>query len=451
MKTKRFLSLLLAILLLTVLCCVPVSAEEYSGTCGDNASWTFDPDTGTLTYSGTGPVTGIPGDSSEGWRAYTSQIRHVVFEEGITAIEGSFSKITRMQTLKIADSVKTIGNLAFMECDDLHTLDLGQGVTSIGSMAFSGAYSLDTVVLPTSLQNITGEAFSCGGLKTLALPEGTTVINNGAFRSNEQLTKLYLPASVTKVNYAAFRGCSGLTDVYYGGTQAQWEAVEINNVNDDPYRGNNEYLLAATIHYEHSHSFDGGTVTRQATCAVKGVKTYTCTVCNAAKQETFSASHKWDSGKVTAATCVKEGKTVYTCTVCKDTREEKITATGHSWNGGTTNADTTVTYKCSKCSATKTEGTPVTAPPETTAPAETTAPVETTTPTEAAAPVETTAPTAGTGVPDGPSIRETTAPTENTDTPAPKGDFPWAMVVAIAVVVLAAGITGTILLLKKKK
>lgn len=440
---KRYFCATLAVLLMMSLLVFPVSAEEYSGTCGDNATWTFDPDTGTLTYSGTGAIHGLPGDSSEGWRAYKSQIRHVVFEEGITAIEWGFEWIMRMQTLKIADSVKTIGDMAFTECNDLHTLDLGQGVTSIGSMAFSGAYSLDTVVLPTSLQNITGEAFSCGGLKTLALPEGMTTVNRAAFRSNEQMTKLYLPASVTKVDYAAFRGCSGLTDVYYGGTQAQWEAVEINNVNDDPYRGNNEYLLAATIHYEHSHSFDGGTVTRQANCAQKGVKTYTCTVCNAAKQETFSAGHKWDSGKVTPASCTENGKTVYTCTVCKDTREEKITAPGHSWDSGTQNADNTVTYACTKCSAKKTEGTPVT-PTEPT--------VETTTPT-------VTDPTEGTS-----AVPETTSPAvtvPNTDAtepkqkePAPaipKKTFPWGIVIGVAAAVAVGGIATAVVLKKRKK
>ena len=444
---KRYFCAALAVLLMMSLLVIPVSAEEYSGTCGDNATWTFDPNTGTLTYSGTGPVNGLPGDSSDGWRAYKSQIKHVVFEEGITAIEWGFERLFRMQTLKIADSVKSIGDMAFTECDDLHTLDLGQGVTTIGSTAFSGAYSLDTMVLPTSLQNIKGEAFSCGGLKSLALPEGTTVIDNGAFRSNEQLTKLYLPASVTAVNYAAFRGCSGLTDVYYGGTQAQWEAVEINNVNDDPYRGNNEYLLAANIHYEHSHSFGSATVTRQATCKQKGVKTFLCSDCNGAKQETFTAGHKWDNGKVTPAKCTENGKTVYTCTVCKNTKEEPITAPGHSWDKGTTNPDTTVTYKCATCSTTKTDGMPV-IPTEPTVEQTTPAVTEPTVPQTTPAVI---APAPGQGA--DPSVPETTVPAPEQGEPAPaipKKTFPWGVVIGVTAVV-TTGAAALVIFKKKKK
>ena len=151
---------------------------------------------------------------------------------------------------------------------------------------------MDTLILPESLQNITGEAFSCCGLKTLALPEGTTVINNGTFRANMKLEKLYLPASVTKINYAAFRDCEALKDVYFAGTQAQWEAIDIN-LEVDGKGSSNGALTTATIHYEHSHSFDDGTVTRQATRAQKGVKTYTCTVCSTTKTEEVPLNNMW--------------------------------------------------------------------------------------------------------------------------------------------------------------
>ena len=107
------------------------------------------------------------------------------------------------------------------------------------------------------------------------------------------------------------------------------------------------------------HTWDGGTVTTAATCAEAGEKTYTCTVCSAAKTEVIAATghsyakewssdnthhwheatcehseetegkaeHTWDGGTVTtAATCTEAGEKTYTCTVCSATKTEVIAA-----------------------------------------------------------------------------------------------------------------------------
>ena len=40
--------------------------------------------------------------------------------------------------------------------------------------------------------------------------------------------------------------------------------------------------------------------------------------------------HSWDNGKVTKeATCTKDGEKTYTCTVCNTTKTESFLATGH--------------------------------------------------------------------------------------------------------------------------
>lgn len=438
MKITRLIAGFLALCFTVGLLCLPVSAV--STVTSGNITWTFDEASGTLTISGSGAAKGIPGDASEGWRVNKSDIRHVVFTEGITEITGGFERLTKMQTLQIANSVKSIGWGAFSECDSLQTLDLGQGIRSVGDMAFSGAYALEAVTLPASLQNIGVEAFSCCGLKTVALPEGISIIQDGAFRANQQLTKLYLPDSVTRINYAAFRDCNALTDIYYSGTQAQWDAIDIDSKVDGQGPSNGP-LFTATVHLEHRHSFDGGTVTTQANCVQKGVKTYSCTVCGGTKQETFSGSHTWDSGVVTKPTCTKDGATVYTCTTCKQTKSGSITATGHNWGDGIKNADTTISYTCKNCSEIKIEGTPV-APPETTAP---TVAVDA---TEAPTVGDTISPTI-TRTPE-----DTTSPTEDisTDTqePKPVNSFPWGIVIGAAVVVLA-GSAGAWFWLKKKK
>ena len=107
------------------------------------------------------------------------------------------------------------------------------------------------------------------------------------------------------------------------------------------------------------HSWNEGEITTSPTCLNVGIKTYTCTVCNATETEEIPATgHKWDEGKVTtAATCENAGVKTYTCTVCNATKTEAITATGHTSvsvpekPATCTEAGYTAGTKCEKCDA----------------------------------------------------------------------------------------------------
>ena len=50
------LSVILAVLMVFSIMPITASAETYSGTCGDNLTWTFDEGTSTLTIAGTGEM-----------------------------------------------------------------------------------------------------------------------------------------------------------------------------------------------------------------------------------------------------------------------------------------------------------------------------------------------------------------------------------------------------------
>ena len=435
---KRIFCIALTAFLMMSLFVFPVSAENASGTCGENATWTFDSDTGTLTISGTGVAVGEPGDSSDSYAKYREKIVNVVVEEGITEIaEPGFPRLYNMQTLTLPDSLVTLGRATFMWCDDLKEIRFGMNLRFLGEAAFDSSFSLEKVVIPPSVEGADMSVFAdCWELKQISVPAGLEQIPPGFLR-NTAISEIFISKGVTTIGQAAFHYCDNLTDVYYEGTQAQWEAIQVVKYNDQ--------LLNATVHFEHSHSFDGGTVNRQATCAKKGIKIYTCTVCNFAKQETFSGEHKWDGGKVTKASCTEDGKTLYTCTACKKTKETPITAPGHSWDTGTKNSDTTVTYKCKTCGLNKIEGTPVV--PTEPKPAIPTAPTETTAPTLPETLPETTpetVPTASTG-------EATTQPTEPTpeQRPGENGGAPW--IVAVIVVVLAAGGVAAAVIWRKKK
>ncbi len=122
-----------------------------------------------------------------------------------------------------------------------------------------------------------------------------------------------------------------------------------------------------------AHTWNGGKVTKPATCKDEGEKTYTCDGCKYVKTEKLNkttdhtygawqnvdeanhrhtcsvcqkeetAVHTWNKGVVTKkATCKEEGEKTYTCTACKATKVEKIpVTTTHSWGKwAKTDADT---------------------------------------------------------------------------------------------------------------
>ena len=82
------------------------------------------------------------------------------------------------------------------------------------------------------------------------------------------------------------------------------------------------------------HSWDEGEITTAPTCENAGVKTYTCTVCNATKTEAIDATgHTPVEVAEQPATCTEAGHTAGTkCSVCDAILSgmEEIPATGHT-------------------------------------------------------------------------------------------------------------------------
>ena len=127
----------------------------------------------------------------------------------------------------------------------------------------------------------------------------------------------------------------------------------------------NTVIKAQTTKAALGHSWDGGKVTKAATCTTTGTKTYTCTRCKKTRTETIAATgHKAVKDAAVAATCETAGKTEGShCSVCGTVLKAQTTtaALGHSWdNGKVTKAATctttgTKTYTCTRCKKTRTE------------------------------------------------------------------------------------------------
>ena len=75
-----------------------------------------------------------------------------------------------------------------------------------------------------------------------------------------------------------------------------------------------------------AHNWNGGVVTKDATCTATGVKTFTCTVCGTTRTETINAKgHSWGNWVTTKeATEDEEGQRVRECSVCHEKQTETI-------------------------------------------------------------------------------------------------------------------------------
>ena len=249
------------------------STGVFTGKCGDNLTWTID-NNEVLTISGTGRIPDYNDSSSGGnntapWYGYAYQIKKVVLGSGVQNIgNDAFADCYGMTDITIPDGVTSIGDSAFYGCSALTEISIPGTVSSIGDSVFSGCSALteisipDTVSsigdsvfygcsalteisIPSTVSSIGSYAFSGCALREVKIPQGITSIQSRTFQYCTQLTKITIPASVTSVEICAFDNCPVLKTVYYGGTEAQWEGMHVDN-----YAGNNSALLDATLYFE---------------------------------------------------------------------------------------------------------------------------------------------------------------------------------------------------------
>ena len=308
---KQVLSGLLVLCLIFSL--LPVSAfadTAKSGTCGENLTWTLDSE-GTLTISGTGAMTDYSNDSKAPWFNSCSSIKSAIIESGVTSI----------------------GNYAFSGCSSLKSVTIPDRVTSIGTGVFGGCSSLTSVTIPNSVTSISENAFRyCDSLTSVTIPHGVTSIGDYAFCDCTNLTSITIPESVTSIGYSAFSSCENLTDVYFGGSEEQWNQIDIQLENYS--------LTNATIHYNsavtHEHSYTSAVT--EPTCTAQGYTTHTCT-CGDSYVDSYTDAlgHDFGAWKQTKApTCTAKGTETRTCTRCNAFEIRDVTPTGHHYTAAVT-------------------------------------------------------------------------------------------------------------------
>ena len=207
-----------------------------------------------------------------------SGITDVVIGENVQSIGYEAFMNSKLTSVDIPASVTEIAYFAFFGCEDLININMPDTLVELGGHSFGATKWYNNkpegmVYLGTSLYNykgdipegaelyvkpgtlaIAGHAFENGctdswfwdydederyhnelydrsGLKSIHIPEGVEVIGDHAFYNCSGLKEVYLPASLTFVNLEAFYLAHNIETVYYGGTEEQWNNIELTEGN----------------------------------------------------------------------------------------------------------------------------------------------------------------------------------------------------------------------------
>lgn len=172
--------------------------------------------------------------------------------------------------ITIPKGITKICDYAFVGCDTITNVVIPNSVISIGNSAFFDCSNLKNISIPNSVVNIGAGAFSgCSNLEEVEIPDGIKFIKDSTFAFCENLTTIIIPQSVKEIgNLAFYRDSSNyLSNVLFKGSKSQWDSIHISGGYTD--------FFDSVIHY------DVKFVEKKApTCVEKGYDLYSCSECS---------------------------------------------------------------------------------------------------------------------------------------------------------------------------
>lgn len=295
------------------------------------------------------------------------QSRNVTINQDTALLAGVEVNIAEGAGLTVANGK----NIYFYDSDEWNSDNFVWGPCKFKSVAYAPgkAYNRSNNDLVDAKMDVNGSVTAIGAIYTTEgganicsssgtgkyIQQGTPGTATATYQYNASSNAVTIPITAAKLHnadgsYADTKGKNSGTTFYYSngvwGTAkpCDHKNTEIRNAKDatctkDGYTGDTyckdcgKKIGTGTAIPAKGHSWNEGKITTAPTCENAGVKTYTCTVCNATKTEAIDATgHAPVAVAEQPATCTEAGHTAgVKCSVCGATISgiEVIPATGH--------------------------------------------------------------------------------------------------------------------------
>ncbi len=160
-----------------------------------------------------------------------SGLTSITIPNGVTGIESqTFYGCSGLTSIVIPNGVTEIEQTAFSGCSGLVAITVADGNPTYDSRNHCNAIietatnklitGCQNTVIPNSVTSIREKAFSeCNSLISITIPNSVTSIESNAFYKCSNLTTVTIPNTVTNIgSYGVFSGCNSLTAVIVGWT-----------------------------------------------------------------------------------------------------------------------------------------------------------------------------------------------------------------------------------------
>lgn len=196
------------------------------------------------TYIDTADATATPDDIRRGKTAYVNNMKVIGTKDWVdtsdataTASDIAVGKTAYVNGTKKEDMVQNVELINDIStCDGttsspgvyrmIKSVSIPNGNTKIPQYGFYACTNLTSVTIPDSVTSIEQEAFrGCSKLTSVTLGNGIKSIGSYVFHSCSSIKSITIPNTVTSIGGYAFAYCSNLANIYYKGTEKQWNAI----------------------------------------------------------------------------------------------------------------------------------------------------------------------------------------------------------------------------------
>lgn len=143
-------------------------------------------------------------------------LRKLSLPRSLTSLgEGSFRECSRLKEVEIPSGVVKLPPYLFYWCEGLEKVAMPRHLKSIGRSCFGYCGALEEVDIPSGVKNIGSNAFSCcRSLREVSLPASVNELESYAFSDCSNLRRITFPANSALLGELILSGCDSLEDIY---------------------------------------------------------------------------------------------------------------------------------------------------------------------------------------------------------------------------------------------